>query len=176
MDQSYLEDLGFTGCCSQRCSPAQFLNSWDLSGGLKTRTIPLCLEAEGTFGVGSDAFEDAGCEVGVELVDRHGLLRGCKSRAELTLVGVRIFPSEALTAEEVLGPDDFGDVDGEIGAAGVVVASELGPLTFCGTRPAAVVCAISIHGRGESLRAAAGPSPKVTRSSVSGVLSTASTV
>ena len=67
-------------------------------------------------------------------------------------------------------------MDGEIGAAGVVVASELGLLAFCGTRPAAVVCVISIHGRGKSLRVAAGPSPKVTRGSVSGVLSTARTV
>ena len=94
----------------------------------------------------------------------------------MTLVGIHVFPSEALTAEEVLGADDFGDLDGEIGAAGVVVVSELGPLIFCGTRPAAVVCAISIHGRGKSLRVAAGPFPKVTRSPVSGVLSTASTV
>lgn len=34
-----------------------------LSGGSETRTIPLCLEAERTFGAGSNAFEDAGFEV-----------------------------------------------------------------------------------------------------------------
>lgn len=112
----------------------------------------------------------------LSLVDGRVLLRGRKSKAELILVGTRVFPSGALTAEEVLGAVDFGDVDGEIGAAGVMVASKFGPLTFCGTSAAAVVCAISIHGREKSLRVAAGPSPKVTRNRVSGVLSTASTV
>lgn len=70
----------------------------------------------------------------LSLVDGRVLLRGRKSKAELILVGTRVFPSGALTAEEVLGAVDFGDVDGEIGAAGVVMASKFGPLTFCGEK------------------------------------------